>query len=188
MVSNKGFTLIEMIASMLIISIIAGFSLLFLMTGASGFVTARENNLLTFRTHLAMARIAAELSAEMKSIETLSPVAPEKTYLKYLYQFSPQKDRQIALVGNGVRKAIVIVDAKAGVPDASDEEILVDNVSGFSMVFEKCDQSVWTTADSIEDLCRIEVSLTLFVNDFDSRTETFATTVTPATRNAYMDS
>ena len=185
---DKGFTLIEVIASILIISIIAGFSLLFLMTGASSFVTAKENNLLIFRARLAMARIAAELSAEMKTIEAMLPADAEKTYLKYLYQFSPAKDRQISLVGDGIRKEIVLVDSKAGVPTVSDEETLVDNVKDFSMVFEKCDQSAWTSGDSIEDLCRIEISLTLFVNSTNSRTETFSTTVIPADRDLFMDS
>ena len=81
-ISKTGFTLIELIASMLIISIIASFSLLFLMTGAAGFVTAQQNAVLAQKARLAMARLSAEFSSEMKVIDSLSPAGIQKTYIK----------------------------------------------------------------------------------------------------------
>ena len=182
-ISKAGFTLIELIAAMLIISIIASFALLFLMTGAAGFMTAQQNAVLAQKARLAMARLSAEFSSEMKAIDSLSPVGIEKTYIKYRYRFDPAKDRQISLVGLDTRKTIVILDTKTDVPTPSDEEVLIDDVSSFSMVFEKCDQTSWTTAEDMEALCRIEISLTVFVSPTGSDTATFATTIAPPERD-----
>jgi len=182
-ISKTGFTLIELIVAMLIISIIASFALLFLMTGAAGFMTAQQNAVLAQKARLVMARLSAEFSSEMKAIDSLSPAGIEKTYIKYRYRFDPAKDRQISLVGLDTRKTIVILDTKIDMPTPSDEEVLIDDVSSFSMVFEKCDQTSWTTAEDMEALCRIEISLTVFVSPTGSDTVTFATTIAPPIRD-----
>jgi len=182
-ISKRGFTLIELIVVMLIISIIASFALLFLMSAAAGFMTAQQNAVLAQKARLVMGRLSAEFSREMKAIDSLSPAGTEKTYIKYRYQFNPAKDRQISLVGSDARKTIVILDTITNMPTPSDEEVLIDDVSSFSMIFEKCDQTSWTTADDMEALCRIEISLTVFVSPNGSDTATFATTLTPPERN-----
>ena len=182
-ISKTGFTLIELIVAMLIIGIIASFALLFFMTGAAGFMTAQQNAVLAQKARLVMARLSAEFSSEMKAIDSLSPAGIEKTYLKYRYRFDPAKDRQISLVGSGDRKKIVILDTKPDMPTATDEEVLIDDVSSFSMVFEKCDQTPWTTAEDMEALCRIEISLTIFVSSTGSDTVTFTTTIAPPDRD-----
>lgn len=181
--SDSGFTMIEVIAAMLIIGIVAGFSLLFLMTGAAGFVTASQNNLLAQKARLALTRVILEFTDELETVVTLSPNVSEKTYAKYKYQLNPAKYRQIGLAGTGARKQIVIIDGETPVPDSSSNEILIDNVSDFTMIFEKCDQTEWTIADDIADLCRIQISLTLYVNEKDSTTVNFSTTISPPNRN-----
>lgn len=181
--TKSGFTLIEVIAAMMIVGVIGGFSLLFLMNSAIGFVTAQQNAILVQKARLTMARLAAEFVREMKSIDSFSPGGTQKSYVKTIYQYLPQKDRQIALVGTGARKKIILLDTQVDAPAETDDEVLVDNVSNFYLVFEKCDGSAWNTGDDMEDLCRIDIFLVLFVNQTDADTRTFNRTITPHNRD-----
>ena len=185
---RRGFTLIEIILVVILMGIIAVFASLFIVTGISGFVTSVDHAELSYRGGLAMGRLVAELSGELEVVETLAPSGESaKTYLEYAFQKNSDERRHIALVGSGSRKKIVLVHASgkdADPPTALNPEVLADNVESFTLVFRKFQGSGnevdWSLlSDGMEDLAKIIVTLTLFVNDKDSKTVTFTTTVTP---------
>ena len=180
----RGFTLIEIILVTVLMGIISVFSALFIITGVEGFVTTVENTELAQKAGFAMNRITAEMAREMESVTTLLPGGSSgKTYVKFAYEpnpgdFSPGAYRHISLVGTGTRKELMLAAGDTA-PIDGDDEVLLENISAFTMVFSKSDDTDWTTSDDMDDLAKISITLTIFVSDTDSDTVTFSTTVTP---------
>lgn len=185
---TEGFTLIEVIMVILLIGIISVFSFLFIVTGVSGFVTAKENTELAQKVGMAMERITKEFTDEMKGVDFLDPANPttDKTWIKYTYTESPDslKYRHLRLVGSGTRKQIVLVSDDTGTytPSEADDEVLLDNVSSLAVTFTDYDGNPWAVSDGIEALAEIGVSLVVFVSDADDTTLTFQLTLHPAGR------
>jgi prepilin-type N-terminal cleavage/methylation domain-containing protein len=175
--NNTGFTLIEIIAAILLMGIIAVFTIFFIVSGMEGYIFSKQNAALSRKASLAMARITKEFNSEMKEIEliTISSV-------KYVYQYNPRDYRYVALVGTGERKEIKIV-VGGDAPDDNDPEVLIDQVSNFTLDFKKCDDSAWDVSKDMDDLCKIVITLTLFINPTDDKTVTFTTTINPPSRH-----
>lgn len=181
--NNTGFTLIEIIAAMVLMGIIAVFTLFFIISGMEGYVFSRQNAALSRKASLAMARITKEFNSEMKEIELITINS-----VKYAYQYNPRDHRYVALWGTGERKEIKIVVGGASAPDGDDPEVLIDQVSNFTLDFKKCDDSAWDVSNDMDDLCKIAITLTLFINPADDNTVTFTTTINPPGRHYIIGS
>ena len=181
--NNTGFTLIEIIAAILLMGIIGVFTLFFIVSGMEGYVFSRQNAALSRKASLAMARITKEFNSEMKEIELITINS-----VKYAYQYNPRDYRYIALVGTGERKEIKIVVGGASAPDGSDPEVLIDQVSNFTLYFRKCDDSDWIVSNDMDDLCKIVITLELFINPADDTFFTFETTFNPPSRHYIIGS
>ena len=180
--NNTGFTLIEIIAAILLMGIIGVFTLFFIVSGMEGYVFSRQNAALSRKASLAMARITKEFNSEMKEIELITINS-----VKYAYQYNPRDYRYIALVGTGERKEIKIV-VGGNAPVDGDPEVLIDQVRDFMLVFKKCDDSSWIVNDDMDDLCKIVITLELFINPADDTFFTFETTFNPPSRHYIIGS
>ena len=174
---DSGFTLVEVIVSTLLLGFVALAAILFLSSGVSGYIFSQQASAISQKASLALARLTKELSGEMIEITVISTNSVE-----YIYQF-PDDRRHIALVGAGPRREIKIVAGSGSLtPDESDEGVLIDQVSAFTLAFKKCDDSAWIVGDDMDDLCKIELTLELFINSYDDDTVSFTTTVSPSIR------
>lgn len=180
---QSGFTLVEVIVSVLLLGFVAFAAILFLFSGVSGYVFSKQASALSQKANLVLARITKELSGEMLKIESTTPSS-----VKYVYQYNPvQKKRYIALVGAGTRREVEIaVGDDPPTPEETDVEgVLIDQVSDFKLEFKKYDNSSsqwvdWVVgSDEMDSLGRINITLKLFVNSYDDDTVDFITTVNP---------
>ena len=101
---NTGFTLIEVIVSMMLLGIIASFAIFFTISGVEGYIFTIQNAALSRKASLAMARLTKEFNNEMKEIDLIT-----SSSVKYVYQYNPRDYRYVAIVGTGERKEIKIV-------------------------------------------------------------------------------
>jgi hypothetical protein len=171
---------VELIAVVALVGIIAAFSSLFIVTGVSSYVTARENGLIAQQVSLAMTRIMEELGSEMASVMFLAPAeTAQKTHVKYAVGAGQTTFRHLALVGSGTRKRIVLVQRDTPDPSTEDEEVLLDGVSAFTLEWLDAEGGPWAVADGFEDLAEIVVTVTVFVGAAGNRTESFVTRVHP---------
>ncbi|MFC1567454.1 PilW family protein [Thermodesulfobacteriota bacterium] len=170
---QSGFTLVEVIVSVLLLGFVAFAAIFFIFSGVSGYVFSKQASSLSQKANLALVRMTKEFSGEMLEIEVTTAGS-----VKYVYQYNPQQKRYIALVGTGTRREIKITTgADPAVPGASDPGVLIDQVSDFTLAFKKCDDTAWTVSDAMGDLCKIVFTLTLFVNSYDEDTVSFTSTV-----------
>lgn len=163
--NSDGFTLIEVIAVMVILGIMAATLSLVIMEGVGNFIFARDANQLSQKAQLALARINKELI-------DATVITPDATGKKIDYTAASDKtsytieikNTQIQLNGNA----------------------LLDNVNTDNTLFSyfKSDGSTWTTADAFSKLVQIKVNLTL--NYGSGQALVFKTTINPrnnTTRN-----
>jgi prepilin-type N-terminal cleavage/methylation domain-containing protein len=180
---DSGFTLVEVIVSTLLLGFVALGAILFLFSGVSGYIFSQQASAISQKANLALARLTKELSGEMIEIESIASGSA-----KYVYQYNtddhPEKKRYIALVGAGTRKEVKIAvgDDPPTPEDIDVEGVLIDQVSAFTLAFKKCDDSAWIVGDDMDDLCKIELTLELFINSYDNDTVSFTTTVSPSIR------
>ena len=173
---NTGFTLIEVIVCLMLLGIVGSFATFFIVSGLKGYMLSTQNAALTRKASLAMARIAKEFNSEMKEVDVITGSS-----VRYVYQYNPRFYRYVALVGTGERKEVKIVvgDETMPVPEGSDPEVLIDQVKNFELAFKKCDGSDWIVGNDMDDLCKIGVKLTLFINPIGIEEIPFETTVNP---------
>jgi len=173
---QSGFTLVEVIVSVLLLGFIAVGAIFFIFSGVSGYIFSKQASALSQKANLALARITKEFSGEMLEIESTTQT-PDS--VKYVYQYNPEKKRYIVLEGAGTRKEVKIaVGDDPPTPEDTDVEgVLIDQVSDFTLTFKKCDDSAWTVSDDMDDLCKIVFTLTLFINSYDDDTVAFTTTI-----------
>ena len=176
---DSGFTLVEVIVSTLLLGFVALAATLFLSSGVSGYIFSQQASAISQKASLALARLTKELSGEMIEIESIASGSA-----KYVYRYNPEKKRYIALVGAGTRKEVKIAvgDDPPTPEDIDVEGVLIDQVSAFTLAFKKCDDSAWIVGDDMDDLCKIELTLELFINSYDDDTVSFTTTVSPSIR------
>lgn len=171
--------MIEVIVSLVLLGIVGSFATFFVVSGLEGYFLSIQNSALTRKASLAMARITKEFNSEMKEIIEINPSPSPSNSVKYVYQYNPRDHRYVAMVGAGERKEIKLVVSGASAPDGTDPEVLIDQVSNFTLDFKKCDDSAWIVGNDMDDLCKIEITLTLFTNSIENKTISFTTTINP---------
>ena len=164
--SESGFTLVEIIVSLLLAAIIFSIAGIGIITGTQSYIFSMENAHTAQKAQIAMTRINRELM-ELVDISNASGSFIE-------FETVSQDTRKIGLDGNYVKIA-------QGADPIGNGDILVDNVEadGFLITCKKDDQNWIQGADNINLLTSIEFELKFVRSDVSSGTITFSTTVCP---------
>lgn len=167
---SAGFTLIDIIVSLIIVGIMASIAGMGLTTGVKGYVFSKENAHMSQKVQLAMTRLNREL------MELLDIVTPTSSSIIHEYASG---NRAIAKVGDTIK----IRDGST-LPDAGNGDILIDNVTSFTLSYYKADQTWVPGTDALQLLSAIKIDLVINRADSGIGDVTFSTTVHPRnTRN-----
>lgn len=169
-VQNKGFTLVELLATLVLMSFIGLGASYFFVYAVQGFMLSKANNEVFQKTNIAMER----LIREFKHMDEIYSAGSDSIL------FERDGTRLgIALVDNSIR----LVRANT-IPNASSNPgfILIDNIKTFSMTFENPDGTAWSIPadNSITGLSKITITLQTAIRD---ASRTFRVEVNPLYNN-----
>lgn len=160
---DSGFTLIEVIAVLVLVSLLALIAGMGIVRGVEGYFFARENLELSQKAQLSLAR----MRLEMVEIRTVHSAATDSI------EFStPSGPRTIGLDTDLIRLA-------DGTTALADGDVLIDGVTNLTFTYRDSAGALWTTADNIRDLSEIRIDLILNHSVGDTSTISFFTTVNP---------
>ncbi len=168
--SQAGFTLIEIIVSLILVGILAAMAGMAIVQVLQGYMTTRENSAVTQQSQLAMSRITREI-VEMINI----PSDATATALP----INNSNGNRIIGLNNGAVKMAFGADALAN------GDILIDNVSAFTLTYYSLNPSsgavvtasTWPATNDITTLTSIDINLQ--INRAGGGVLTFANRVAP---------
>ena len=153
MKKESGFTLVEVIVTLVIVGIGAAVSGLSIMEGAKGYVFAKENAVTTQKAQLAIARMSREF------LELSDVTSASSTEIQYV------RDSESYIIRFANSQVTI------------DDNVLIDKVSSFTLSYRNSGGNPCQGTDS--DLATIEISIDLTRADNDIGTISFTTTVNP---------
>ncbi len=145
---ENGFSLVELIASLVIAGILAAALMTIVVTAINGFSLSREAAGVTQKANLALARLRIELL----NAEDI---------------FTAEDDRVVYTANNGtyeiLRSGTTITLEKTDNPTIP-AKTLVDNIAAdygtdTFLIFEKLGATAWTTSDDFSELYAIKIKL-----------------------------
>ncbi len=148
--NEAGFTLIELIASLVIIGFLAMIMGFGIITGVQGYLIARDKEVAAEKGQAALGRITRELREMRQVLGTVSGASP------FIIYDNITGEHSLSLVGDTVK-----IRNGRSVPDYHHGDVLVDHVSHFSLTCRKLDGSSWSLIDPLEKLAIISVQLTV---------------------------
>jgi len=166
MKTQTGFTLIEIIVSLLLVGFLALFAGMGIVTFTKGYIFARENAHMAQKANMALQRINRELR-ELIDVSAASSTA--------VTIGSPAGTRIIGLDDEKIKIA------EAGV-SLADGNILIDDVGGLTLSYYKGAEP-WAQGMDIRLLSAIEVKFTLKRADSGEDPLEFSTTIHPRNNN-----
>ena len=176
MKKEAGFTLIEVIASLIIIGIITVFAGMAIVTGVKGYVFARDNTSISQKAQLTMTRMSRELM-ELTNItdvdQSMPNAMPNVTYERL--DGSSMIRQTIYLDSSDSSNKIIKIAAGAS---ASGGDELVDGVGSFTLTYYKGTNNWVAGTDDIQLLSAIKIDLDLTRSD-GSGDVAFSTTINP---------
>ena len=158
---QAGFTLIEVVVTLVLVGIMAAVAGMAIVQGVQGYVFARENATTTQKAQLAMVR----MSRELIELTDVTSAGDSPTTIVY------DRDSDSHTIAFDNVNACVTLDAG----------VLVDDVSSLSLSYWKSDgTTAWVQGTHpIEDLSTIQIDLALSRPDIDIGTIIFTTTIHP---------
>ncbi|MDI9570433.1 MAG: prepilin-type N-terminal cleavage/methylation domain-containing protein [Pseudomonadota bacterium] len=148
--SDSGFTLIEMVIALVLVAVMTVLGGTFLLQATSGFLTVKDNTRLSQQAELAMARLGREI-IEMQSMTA----AGTASTLSIAH-----------IAGNrtlGLDSGKLKINASGGPLSAGD--ILIENVQSFSITYWSGDpptsSSTWPLSNDFQRLAAIDIDLQL---------------------------
>jgi prepilin-type N-terminal cleavage/methylation domain-containing protein len=147
MKNQRGFTLFELIAVIVLVGIIASFATFFLYTGSKGYLKTKNATEGALNAQMALDRIALELR---NISELTSP--PSSTSLSY-------KSEDMTLTGS---RTIKYENQKVFIRVDTTDYMLLDNISTFNIC--KLPQDL-DNDDSNDDVSYVEVAFRVGINE-----------------------
>ncbi len=114
---DHGFTLIEVIASLLLMGILAAIAGMGIVTGVQGYLLASENTAITQKAQAALGRLTREL-------QECTDCTGASTEITFPFTYKIPENREIDLDGNEVTLG-----------DGSSSDPLIDQVEDFQMAY-----------------------------------------------------
>ncbi len=168
---KAGFTLIEIMVSLVLVGLIAAISGTAVTTATRSYLFARENNAITQKAQVALGRLNREF-IELSGIKDANSTC-------VVYE-SPYGRRAVAKVGSAVH---FFSDYATTTCPSSGGDILVDGVQTFSVMFNPSSGvSLWSLGQDIRNLFAVSVQIVLSRPDTGG-TVSFFTTVSPRNNN-----
>jgi len=174
MANENGFTLVEIIASLVIVGIMATVAGFWMVLGAQGYNFSRENSVIAQKAGLTLARLGRELT-ELTEVDSVNS---DGSCIRYKVGAISPYYRAIGLNGTLLElKVSSASDCDCSTPGFT----LTDNVSGFTLKYEDAAGTSpipSTPPANLGDLAAIHVDFTFSRSD-GTDTETFKTAVNP---------
>ncbi|MCD6397718.1 MAG: type II secretion system protein [Spirochaetaceae bacterium] len=166
--NEAGFTLLEIILSLVILSIIVAIAGLGIVTGTKGYLFARQNAHSAQKAQMALARMTREFQ-ELYNITDCSDSSV--TFESSTGNFT------IGLSEN----TNTIRIATGGIGQLAAGDILIDEIAanGFTLTFFKDNETSWAQDDDIESLTDISIEIKMIRNDISDGNLSFSTSVHP---------
>jgi len=161
---ESGFTLIEIIITLVIVGMMAAIAGMGIVSGIKGYMLAKDNASITQRSQMALARISREL---MELVDVDTAQSSLVTYSKFDGDSVVQ---QTIYLDSGLVKIV-----SGSTPSGGDT--IVDDVGSFTLTYYE-GTNTWQTADDIQLLSAIRIDIGL-TNPGGGSDISFSTTVTP---------
>lgn len=145
---QKGFILIELVMTLVLVGIIGAFTSFFIYTGINGFLTSKKTSETALRVQIAMDRISAELRHITALVPGAAPVL--NTSITYLSKDLPGT-RRIRFDSNSKNLYLSV---------AGTENILLDNLATFSLTWLPT-ADLDNSQDLKEEIAAITLSFTV---------------------------
>jgi prepilin-type N-terminal cleavage/methylation domain-containing protein len=183
MKKDAGFTLIEIIVTLILLGIMGAIAGMLIAKGAQGYITANATNELSQKAQLALDRMILEFE-DISAISAVSNTSICYTLTYYDVPTASTIDipRCIGLVGSQIE----IVNGTT-LPTAATGSVLIDNVNAFQLNFYSINDAftggtwngTWTLAadPTIANLASISINFTLNRTDSTGGTYSCSTLV-----------
>jgi len=146
---ESGFTLIEVIAVLILAGVLAAAAGVGIVTGVEGYIFVKETTRLEQTAQLAMERMRRELV----QIKTVTAVTESSIKFTIPSKATPSGSRGIGKSGDAVKISVGLTDWESG-------DTLVGGVNSFTLTFYK-EGGLWTISDDDQDLSKIKIELDL---------------------------
>ena len=173
MKKQRGFTLFEIIITLILVGIVSAVAGLGIVSFVEGYLFVKDNSIVAGKAQVALARITRELT-DLHSIP--SPTSNAATTSITFDKVSGATS--IGLGGNGNSEILIATGTAGSNPSFSSGDILVDQVSGLSFDYKKSSNNWNPAADDIRDLSHIVINLSMS-NAGGGSNFTFSTVVNP---------
>lgn len=171
---ESGFTLIEIIVSLLIFGLLATLAGMGIVMAAKGYMITKENAHMAQKAQLAMARINREFR-EIKAIAAVDTSSDPFIIYDHL-----DSRKAIAKGGDTIKMFFNLGAAQTTLPGFGSGDTLIDAITTFTLSYSKKDLTAWVFGtDDIADLSAIDVTIVMSRPESDVDPKTFSTTVRP---------
>jgi prepilin-type N-terminal cleavage/methylation domain-containing protein len=162
--SQRGFTLIELVTTLVLVGIMGAFATFFLYTGIRGFLTSRFSSETALQAQISLDRI----STELRHVQALVNPAPTATNIGY---------RSLDLLLSGDRRIFYSsADSEIRLRVGGSDYVLLDNVSAFTLSWVTKDLDA--SGDGNNEISELRVAFTVSSAASDSQTD-FETRIYP---------
>lgn len=175
MPNEKGFTLIEAVVSIVLAGIVVTVAGMAVVRGMQGYVFTRENNAISQKARLVMARMSRELM-ELSAIDTGNS---NDSCIRYKIETVSSFFRAIGL-NNGNIELKISSTVDCNCPSSGDAgDILIDHVDSFTIDYEDQNGTTSSTPPSaLSDLRAIAVNFSVDRTDTNT-SDAFGITINP---------